>query len=307
MAGNITERQIQLGGVRCNLARAGEKGAPLVMLHGVTRRWQTFLPILPSLAARWSVAALDFRGHGRSVYVDSPYRVVDYGADVLHLLRNQFDEPAILYGHSLGAMVAAAVAAESPQLIRALILEDPPLDTMGRRIAETPLLSYFQGMQEVAGSKLALDTLAHEVADLWLKDPFTGDQKRLGGLRDAAALRFTAMCLSQLDPAVLLPIVAGRWLDGYEQAEIFAKIEAPVLLLQADPQCGGMLIDEDAHRIQRQIASCTVVRYPQVGHLIHADSPQAVSGAVHNFLESLEDQRDLTCQRAIKEIASEDI
>ncbi|WP_234824103.1 alpha/beta fold hydrolase [Bremerella cremea] len=301
----ISEELICLGAASCNVARAGRRGTPLVMLHGVTRRWQTFLPILPSLAARWDVWALDFRGHGLSESVDCEYRVVDYVPDAVEMIRRYCSEPAIIYGHSLGAMVAAAVAAEEPELVRAVILEDPPFETMGNRIAQTRLLSYFQGMHQIAGSHLSIDELVSRVANLQLKDPFSDHVQRLAETRDAAALRFTAMCLAQLDPAALKPIVAGHWLDGYQLDGMLSRITCPVLLLQADPSSGGMLAAEDAQHLHERLSSCTKVNFAGTGHLIHSSKPQEITTTVHNFLESLEDQRIATSLRAGKEPANE--
>ncbi|MEW4564843.1 alpha/beta hydrolase [Bremerella sp. JC770] len=305
MSAEISEELVRLGTVTCNVAKAGTHGTPLVMLHGVTRRWQTFLPIIPPLAARWNVLALDFRGHGQSESAACDYRVIDYVADVVQLLRRFASEPAVIYGHSLGAMVAAAVAAEQPELVKAVVLEDPPFETMGNRISQTRLLSYFQGMQQVAGSSLSIDQLVPQVADLQLKDPFSDHVQKLGETRDPAALRFAAMCLAQLDPEVLETIVTSRWLEDYQLDDILSRISCPVLLLQADPGSGGMLVEEDAQRLQDKLTSCTTVRFPGTGHLIHGSKPQEVISTVHNFLESLEDQRTANSQRACKETAHE--
>jgi pimeloyl-ACP methyl ester carboxylesterase len=93
-------------------------------LHGLARGWQSFLPLIPTLALRWQVYALDQRGHGKSERANS-YFAIDYVPDIVGFLRHEIRRPTVLYGHSLGAMVAAAVAAEAIDLVRAIILEDP--------------------------------------------------------------------------------------------------------------------------------------------------------------------------------------
>jgi pimeloyl-ACP methyl ester carboxylesterase len=64
--------------------------------------------------ADWRVYELDHRGHGRG-----GYRIVDFAADTIEFLRRRIERPAVLVGHSLGAMIAIAVAAEAPDLVRA--------------------------------------------------------------------------------------------------------------------------------------------------------------------------------------------
>ena len=49
-----------------------------------------------------------------------------------------------------------------------------------------------------------------------LTTPGKAGSIRLGDTRDMASLRFTARCLKQLHRDVLSPIVAGRWLEGFD-------------------------------------------------------------------------------------------
>src|SRR5262252_7523053 len=136
-----------------NFARGPEHGPPLVFLHGVLRCWQDFLPLIPALSQRWQVHALDFRGHGRSAPRAFHYRVRDYVEDAEAILSRVCSAPAVICGHSLGAMVAlAAAAGPAADRCRALILEDPPFATMGSRIRQTIFHSQFVGMAPLAGS-----------------------------------------------------------------------------------------------------------------------------------------------------------
>lgn len=271
-----------------NAAVGPPSGPPLVLLHGVTRRWQSFLPLMPALALRWQVFALDFRGHGRSERAAGRYFVADYVRDAVAFVRHRVGRRAVVYGHSLGAMVAAATAAELPDLVQAVVLEDPPFDTMGNRIGQSRLLSQFAGMQHLAGSPLDVAQLARAAADIRVTDPQTNETVQLGETRDAVALRFTAACLKRLDPDVLAPIVAGRWLEGYDRDEILRRICCPALLLQADYAAGGMLTDGDASQVESLIADCTRIRLPQTAHLIHWQKTAETINLVSGFLGSLD-------------------
>lgn len=282
----LHERCLSVGKVVLNVACSATVGPKLLMLHGVTRRWQTFLPLLPSLAETWQVMAPDFPGHGGSGRSEEPYLVIDYVRDVVALIQTQTTEPVVLYGHSLGAMVAAAVAAELPRQVKAIVLEDPPFDTMGQRIAQTRLQTYFAGMHALADSGRSGHELVDEVAHLKFVDPETGESQRLGDLRDKAALRFTADCLACLDPKVLEPIVAGRWLEGYDRKAILKGIRCPVLLLQADLGSGGMLTSQDAAELQTNVARSSTIQFPGVGHLIHDGRPLEVLEVMQDFFRS---------------------
>lgn len=282
----ITENRFNQRGVNLNYATSPRNGSPLLMLHGVTRRWQTFLPIMSDLVVDWQLFAPDFRGHGKSSTSEAGYLVTDYVLDVTTFIK-QFDHPVVIYGHSLGAMVAATLAATSPEHVRAVILEDPPLHTMGNRIAESNLLDLFNGFLQFAGDRRQLDQIVHDLSQQKLRNPLTGKEVTLGYVRDEASLRFTASCLQELDPAVLTPILEGQWLRGYETESIFRRIQCPVLLIQADFAAGGMLNDDDATQIESWTKAVTRIQISNVGHLIHWSATDKLINSIMGFLKSV--------------------
>jgi pimeloyl-ACP methyl ester carboxylesterase len=284
----LTEQTLTFGDGSLHYARGPRAGPPLLFLHGVLRRWQDFLPLIPSLAARWAVHALDFRGHGRSTPQSGAYRVVNYVEDAVAFLKHSLDEPAVVYGHSLGAMVALGAAAAAPDCCSALILEDPPFDTMGARMRETIFQSQFLGMQPLAGSEKSVAAVAKALAEIPLIAPHTGRVARLGDVRDGVALRFAARCLKQVDPEVFVPIVSGAWLEGYHLDQLLTAVRCPVLLLQADMAAGGMLTDDDAEKLEARLPDCTRIKLEDVGHLIHWTQTEATLRLLVAYLESLD-------------------
>lgn len=258
-------------------------GPPLLLLHGVARRWKDFQPLLPALLKDWHIFALDLRGHGDSARAQGRYRVTDYVGDVIHFMREHCDQPMTLYGHSLGAMVALAAAAEAPDRVGSIALEDPPFHMMGQRLHQTPYHSIFTGMRALAGSQASVEAIAGELAEVPVATNRPEPPVRLGALRDANSLRFSAECLTALDPAVFDPILPGRWLEGFETSAIMARIQCPVLLMQGDPIAGAALTDEDAEFLLRSLLNCRRVRFPGTGHQIHWQQAEAVLRALREF------------------------
>ena len=107
----LKEQTANLGAVTINFVEGPPSGPPLVLLHGGGDRWQGLLSIIPSLAPRWHLFALDLRGHGKSGRMPGEYRPEHYVADVIAWMEQHLSEPAILFGHSLGGWVALMVAA----------------------------------------------------------------------------------------------------------------------------------------------------------------------------------------------------
>lgn len=281
----LTEQRLDLQTLGISYAAGPRSGPPLALFHGVTRRWQSFLPVIPMLATRWQILAWDARGHGMSDRA-ADYHVAAYVSDACEFVRATFEEPGVIYGHSLGAMVALATAAAVPELVTAVVLEDPPFHTMGNRIEETPLHSFFSGLLPFVGHQRPVSEVARELAEIRLSRPGRDQAVRLGDTRDAVSLRFTARCLSQLEPEVLLPIVDGTWLDGYDLSAILGQVKCPTLLLQADGAKGGMLIDSDADLLTSTLPDCTRIRFPYSPHLIHWAQTETLLRYVVGFLES---------------------
>jgi len=269
--------------IRLQRTTCGE-GPVLLLLHGVTRCGADWEPLFPALAEDWSVIALDQRGHGGSPRGDR-YLVTDYVTDIVRLVREEAAEPLVIFGHSLGAMVAAAVAAELPDRVSGLVLKDPPFHTMGNRIAGSAWQAQFIGMRAAAQTGGSKEEITDALADIRL--PASGGGfKRLGELRDRASLAWSAECLSQLDPEVLTPVIEGRWLDGYDFPGTLSRVRCPALLLQADPAAGGALTDADAEVVLTAMATCQRVRFPGCGHQIHRDRPGEALKALQDFAAS---------------------
>ena len=216
--------------------------------------------------------APDHRGHGGSERAAS-YLVTDYVADAVRFVREEIAAPVVIHGHSLGAMAAAAVAAELPEFVRGVVLEDPPFRTMGERIHGAAWQEQFIGMREVARAGSGVEQLTDALAAIRI------GPRTLGEMRDRAALRWSAECLARLDPEVLTPLIEGRWLDGYDLAAITARIRCPVVVLQADPAAGGALTDEDA----RAFSTARLEHFPGCGHLLHWLEPARVAQLVNSL------------------------
>ena len=111
---------------RRTAARSSTGKAPAVLLHGLASnltRWSEFIEHT-ALGNERDVLRVDLRGHG-----ESPTRgrinLELWCDDLLALLDAEVAPRALLIGHSLGAQVALALAARSPQRVAGLVLIDP--------------------------------------------------------------------------------------------------------------------------------------------------------------------------------------
>lgn len=273
----------------CVAVRDGQDTQPsLVLLHGVTRYWRDWEPMIPFLSHRWKIFAVDHRGHGQSDRADR-YLVSDYANDLIDLIdQGVFGSSIVVVGHSLGAMAAAIAASESPDRVRAAVLEDPPFDTMGNAIHGTTWQTLFQGMHRVAQQGGTLEQMSETLGAIGFEQP-DGTIVHLRDLRTEEALRWGACCLSKLDPKVLEPVIAGRWLEGIDWSKVARGIACRTVLLQADFQAGGALSDTQAESFSGECKECHWQRFPGRNHQLHGSIPAEIAHVVNQFVELPQD------------------
>ena len=100
------------------------RGAPLVGLHGLTASYLNFIGVAARLSGRLPLLALDLRGRGDSEKPEGPYGFVQHAKDVAAAMRSFGLGPSVIVGHSMGAFIAAALAAQFPELVSGLVLVD---------------------------------------------------------------------------------------------------------------------------------------------------------------------------------------
>jgi pimeloyl-ACP methyl ester carboxylesterase len=130
-----------------------QEGIPLVLLHGGgSTIGVTFGRVLPALARRRRVIAVEEQGHGRTTDRDAPVAFETSADDVAALLRYLNVEQADLFGFSNGASVALQVALRHPGLVRKLVFAS----SMTRRDGARPEFWDFMARADFANMPQAL-------------------------------------------------------------------------------------------------------------------------------------------------------
>ena len=97
-------------------------GRPLFLLHGGLGSGEMFGPVLPVLAERHQVIAVDLQGHGRTADIDRPLDVRLMAGDIAALIDHLGLTKPDVVGYSLGAGVAFQTAVKYPAKVRRLVM-----------------------------------------------------------------------------------------------------------------------------------------------------------------------------------------
>jgi pimeloyl-ACP methyl ester carboxylesterase len=257
--------QLPGGGPRLSYRAAGRAGgAPLVCLHGLSAESTSWAPVTDRFAARWRTAALDFRGHGASEHTPGTYALADYVADADRMLRH-IGAPAVVIGHSLGAVVAAALAQDGHPLVRAVVLEDPPLYVVEpAAFADHPLARVFTVLDEHVRRLQRDGAAVHRYRDLLAAVPHPAGGTQGDHLHDDA-LWSRARALAAMDPDTITATLDGTTFRDYDPDR---PIECPALVLQADPRYDVTFRPEDEPRLLAATPHADVVTVTGAGHNI---------------------------------------
>lgn len=237
----------------------------VVLIHGITDNRHMWHPLLRSLAAHHRVLAVDLRGHGESD-LDDGYDPISYAGDVVETATSLGITDPLVIGHSLGGVVASAVAAISA--CRGVINVDQPLRLSGFKAGLSQLEPMLKGDEESFQQAMAM-----------LFDAMEGplpaaEVARLHGLRRA-------------DQRVVL----ATWASVFEstEAELDATVAAlagaitvPYLALHGiDPGPGY------AEWLQGLVPTAVVEVWPDLGHYPQLVQPERFLARVAEFEASL--------------------
>jgi pimeloyl-ACP methyl ester carboxylesterase len=262
----LTDMYFELGGRKFHYMRGAENGPPLLLLHGLSDCWRTFLQLIPSLYPYYTIYAPDLRGHGQSDPA-AGYGIMDYAADMGEFLACLGGEPVSIIGHSLGAAIALCLAAESPEKSKSITLIDPFV--FEDIVHDDAFRSYFLGCLEVLTQDLDLAGISR-----CLKEKGALAKKR-------------ALDLFRLDKKTITAVLDKLVFSGFNLDELLPKVNCPVLLLRGNPEREGHITEEKAAYLQNGLKDCSVEYLDTASHVVHLDEPVKTAQFILFFLASL--------------------
>jgi pimeloyl-ACP methyl ester carboxylesterase len=280
--------QIHHDGITLHVAEDGDPAAPpILLLHGITSFGGTWDWFVPELAERFRVLRLDFRGHGASDRTPDRYGAAGYASDAIAAIEQVAGGSCVLIGHSLGGITAATVLQQRPDLVRAAVLEDPPLQRPradANVLDDHALMGSFRLMRDTLPGLQEAHVAPEILAGILASAP-SADGTPFGQRLHPDALAAMAGSLLAVDVTVLDPVLSGTITSEFD---LDAPLLQPCLVVAADPAQPDSIADPDVARHLAEISPATEVFVVDgAGHLIHDElaSRETFRAAAVEFLD----------------------
>src|SRR5437588_8548257 len=270
-------------------------GPPLILVHGLGSSHVHWMGVAPALARSHRVHIPDLPGFGLTPLGGRSAELVP-SSRLLAAYLGRLQEPAVVVGNSMGALLALLVAArERPAAVSRLVLVSPP----GPRPLRTPL----ERDLFLLFSAYAWPGLGELTRDLWV---------RLKG-PDGLARNLLEVCCSNPDAVPPEVVEAARrlarerphddevhaflaayrstWtylLNGRRFDSLLRAVQAPALVIH-----GGrdrLVPPLVSRRVARVRPDWTHLEFEHAGHMPQLDEPDRFVAALEGWLDGLEER-----------------
>ena len=248
-------------------------GPDVLLLHGAGASAHSWAPLIPHLAERHRVIALDLPGHGWTRSPRGRARLGDVAADIATLCAQEGWAPRLVIGHSAGGAVSLELARQGRV-------------APGRVVVVNGALENFRG---------AAGWLFPIMAKALALNPFTGFLISQGGRSEQQVRSILANAGTDLGDEALrcyarlikrrahvdgtLAMMAQWALEDLNRA--LPAIATPALFLHGDRD--GAVPLRVAERAAGAMPDARLVTLGGIGHIAHEEAPDRVAEAITDF------------------------
>lgn len=281
----VSHHGVSVNGTRLHYVSAGSQGSPIVLVHGWPETWWAFRKLIPLLASRHRVFALDLRGFGDSDAGDGDYSEASFAEDLRCFVESLDVGPVHILCQDISGGVAFRYAAMHQEHIASFIAVETTLAGFGlealadvnnggswhnsflaaRGIPEMLLAGHER--EFIADWAFPMMAMVEEAISTKDVDEFVRTYSRPNGWRGTAGLyqaifadQGATKALAQSHP-LSIPVLA---VDG-----INAPITAQTFRHVSTNEIDAVVVED-------------------VGHLIAQEAPDKLAVAMEHFIERVE-------------------
>lgn len=287
----MIERDVLISGRRVHFLDAGADEHTFVLVHGMGGHSQHWYEVIPALAARGRVLAIDLPGFGDSELPAGGISLDGFADIAAELIRSLEIDRAVLVGHSMGGPIAIRFAARHPELAEAIVMIGGAVYQFSALLGMHDLVRFARERpRETAAIFAEIITAALPVPALvgslvrrspWLRRlvfaPYVLDPSALSD----QAVR--AMLAGAGAPGVLRTV---RAIARSDPREGIADVHCPILSVAADLDRITPLGDSEA--FQREVPRARTAIVEGSGHMIMLERPEELMAAIGELIDELD-------------------
>jgi pimeloyl-ACP methyl ester carboxylesterase len=309
--------EFETGGIAIHDVKGPNHGPALVLIPGQSTTWRSYERALPHLASHFEVFAVDVRGHGGSTWTPGKYDFDTMGDDFATLLSDVVKRPAIISGNSSGGLVALWLAANRPELVAGIVMEDAPVfsaewprlrdDCYVYQVFEqVPRTLVGPGRRDLAAFFAGLKVPVEHGQRLWalpgwVMAPIGWIASAHEALRPGEpvdipffppAMRLVVRSMTAYDPQFSAAFLDGSACRGLDHSEALGRVRCPAMFMHADwfrVGGDGILVGSvDDADVAQMRAILPSLRYRRIrsGHMIHFYRPDVYVNELLAFTSS---------------------
>lgn len=280
---------LQINGTSLKYDQSGE-GEPLVLVHGSASDSRTWSNQQTELARYYRVINYSRRYHRPNAPIpdDADYTMQEHVEDLQSLILEQGVAPAHLVGHSYGAFLSLLLAIQRPDLVRTLVLAEPPVITLF--VSNTPkpleLLKLLVTRPRTAIAVMKFGARGIGPAKAIAKRGDVIKAMRLFGQTILGQQFFNQLSESRLEQVDANAIKAEFLGSGFAPLadDQVCSVSVPVLLVTA--RHSNPLFHRLADRLEELLPNCERVEIEGASHIMYEDNAPDFNRAVEVFLEN---------------------
>jgi N-formylmaleamate deformylase len=272
--GTITANNIKI-----HYYRTGGSKPPVVINHGAGDDGLCFTRVVKQLEQDYDVIMPDARGHGKSANGNKDYSTRQHVEDLAGLIRAlKLDRP-VVGGHSMGASASMSLAADYPELVRGIFLEDPPIILPGQIFSD--------GTQTIKGEDIG-KMMAKFMRIFKLLPRFIGVRmaRKASPTYPEDEIQPWVDAKKRVSFDFLSSMAKGK-MEFPDPFEVFKKITVPVLLIIGDCEKMSIVSLEAADEAARINDKVRVVHLEGASHDIRRTRFDGYMPALKQFLAEM--------------------
>jgi len=272
-------KSLKLDGYKISYIDIGE-GEPVVFVHGTISDYSVWEAQMDAFSENYRAIALSRRyayPNDQTTSDSNDYSVKAHAKDLIGFLQKMDLGPVHLVGHSFGGYTSIILALERPDLIKSLILLEPPVFSLLENVPEAEgLTAEFFNKVVIPASK-AFSENDDEAATALFIDGVMGDSLYF----DKAPQNEKRMWLANTPELKIF--ASGADLFPLLNCQDFEKLKVPVLLIKGELAPKILRLASD--QLHKCIQNSELKELPNASHGLQHQNPDDFNKIVLEFIE----------------------